>query len=591
MALSRRVKERCSGPPQQVGRVLKGFEMHADISLIATIAAAFTLALAFGFITEKIGIPALVGYLLAGIVISPTTPGFAGDLHIAGQLSEIGVMLLMFGVGLHFSIKDLLRVKKIAIPGAVFQMAIATVLGVLVAWFWGWDLGAALVFGISLSCASTVVLIKALERQGIIESMNGRIAVGWLVVEDLVTVIVLVLLPALAGLLDPSREPQSGLSLVFDLGKTMLQVGGFIAIMLLVGKRFIPKLLWMIARTGSRELFTLAVITSAIGIAFGAALLFNVSFALGAFFAGVVLRESELSNRAAKESLPLQDAFSVLFFVSVGMLLDPRVLVENPGAVLAVVGIIVLGKSLAAIALVLLMRYPLNSALLIAASLAQIGEFSFILAGLGLSLGLIPKLGFSLIIAGAFISIALNPFVFRLVEPLRGWLLNRSSTARSLERRQDPMAELPMTTERRFLQGQVVIVGYGVIGKTLADALLSKKIPFVVAEQNRETVEKLRAEGVAAVYGDAVDPAVLIQAHIAEAFLLVITANDPVAIGKMAETARALNPEIGIMVDAEDLSTAQILEGAQLGQIFFSDRLVAEAMVTSIERRYSEQAS
>ena len=509
--------------------------MHADISLIATIAAAFTLALAFGFITEKLGIPALVGYLLAGIVISPATPGFAGDVHIAGQLSEIGVMLLMFGVGLHFSIKDLLQVKKIAIPGAVFQMAIATVLGVMVASFWGWDLGAALVFGISLSCASTVVLIKALERQGIIESMNGRIAVGWLVVEDLVTVIVLVLLPALASMLDPSREPQSGGSLLFDLGKTLLQVGGFIAVMLLVGKRLIPKLLVMIARTGSRELFTLAVITSAIGIAFGAAILFNVSFALGAFFAGVVLRESELSNRAAKESLPLQDAFSVLFFVSVGMLLDPRVLLENPGAVLAVVGIIVLGKSLAAIALVLLMRYPLNSALTIAASLAQIGEFSFILAGLGLSLGLLPKLGFSLIIAGAFISIALNPFVFRLVEPLRGWLLARSSTARTLEQSQDPMAELPMTTERRLLQGQVVIVGYGVIGKTLADALLTRQIPFVVAEQNRETVEKLRSAGVAAVYGDAVEPAVLIQAHVAEASLLVITANDPVAIGKMSK--------------------------------------------------------
>ena len=565
--------------------------MHADISLIATIAAAFTLALAFGFITEKLGIPALVGYLLAGIVISPATPGFAGDVHIAGQLSEIGVMLLMFGVGLHFSIKDLLQVKKIAIPGAVFQMAIATVLGVMVASFWGWDLGAALVFGISLSCASTVVLIKALERQGIIESMNGRIAVGWLVVEDLVTVIVLVLLPALASMLDPSREPQSGGSLLFDLGKTLLQVGGFIAVMLLVGKRLIPKLLWMIARTGSRELFTLAVITSAIGIAFGAAILFNVSFALGAFFAGVVLRESELSNRAAKESLPLQDAFSVLFFVSVGMLLDPRVLLENPGAVLAVVGIIVLGKSLAAIALVLLMRYPLNSALTIAASLAQIGEFSFILAGLGLSLGLLPKLGFSLIIAGAFISIALNPFVFRLVEPLRGWFLARSSTARTLEQSQDPMAELPMTTERRLLQGQVVIVGYGVIGKTLADALLSRQIPFVVAEQNRETVEKLRSAGVAAVYGDAVEPAVLIQAHVAEASLLVITANDPVAIGKMVETARTLNPEIGIMVDAEDLSTAQILEGAQLGQVFFSDRLVAEAMVKAIEHRYSDHAS
>lgn len=561
--------------------------MHADISLIATIAAAFTLALAFGFMTEKIGIPALVGYLLAGIAISPATPGFAGDLHIAGQLSEIGVMLLMFGVGLHFSIKDLLRVKRIAIPGAVFQMAIATVLGMVMASSWGWDFGASLVFGISLSCASTVVLIKALEHQGVIESMNGRIAVGWLVVEDLVTVLVLVLLPALAGLLDPSREALSAFGLLFDLAKTILQVGGFIAVMLLVGKRLIPKVLWMIARTGSRELFTLAVITSAIGIAFGAAMLFNVSFALGSFFAGVVLRESELSNRAAKESLPLQDAFSVLFFVSVGMLLDPRVLVENPGAVLAVVSIIVLGKSIAAIVLVLLLRYPLNSALTIAASLAQIGEFSFILAGLGLSLGLIPKLAFSLIIAGAFISIALNPFVFRFVEPLRLWLLAKSPKARLLEQRQDPMAELPMSTERRFLHGQVVIVGYGVIGKTLVRALMTRQIPFVVAEQNRETVEKLREEGIAAVYGDAAEPSVLIQAHIAEANLLVITANDPVAIGKMAETARALNPEIGIMVDAEDFSTAHILESAQLGEIFFSDRLVADAMVRAIEHRYS----
>lgn len=561
--------------------------MHADMTLIATIAAAFTLALTFGCIAEKIGIPALVGYLLAGIVISPTTPGFVGDMHIASQLSEIGVMLLMFGVGLHFSIKDLLQVKRIAIPGAVFQMAIATVLGVTVASFWGWNLGAALVFGISLSCASTVVLIKALERQGILESMNGRIAVGWLVVEDLVTVIILVLLPALASFLDSSREPESSVSLLFDLGKTMLQVGAFITIMLLAGKRLIPRLLWMIARIGSRELFTLAVITSAIGIAFGAALLFNVSFALGAFFAGVVLRESELSNRAANESLPLQDAFSVLFFVSVGMLLDPRVLIENTGAVLAVVGIIVFGKSLAAILLVLLMRYPLNSALIIAASLAQIGEFSFILAGLGLSLGLISKLGFSLIIAGAFISIALNPFFFRLVQFIHGWLLARSSTARSLEQRQDSMAELPITTERRFLMGQVVIVGYGVIGKTLANCLLSRQIPFVVAEQNREIVEKLRAEGVAAVYGDAVEPAVLIQAHVAQATLLVITSNDPVAIGKMVKTARMLNPEIGIMVRAEDLSTAHILESAKLGQVFFSERLVAEAMLKAIEHQYA----
>ncbi|MBU3655465.1 MAG: sodium:proton antiporter, partial [Alphaproteobacteria bacterium] len=344
--------------------------------------------------------------------------------------------------------------------------------------------------------------------------------------------------------------------------------------------------LWLIAKTGSRELFTLAVITAAIGIAFGAAALFNVSFALGAFFAGVVLRESELSNRAARESLPLQDAFSVLFFVSVGMLLDPRVLVNNPGGVLAVVGIVVLGKSIAAVALVLLLRYPLNSALTVAASLAQIGEFSFILAGLGLSLGLIPNLAFSLIIAGAFISIALNPFVFRMVAPLRQWLMARSLAARTLDQRQDPMSALPMSTERRLLQGQVVIVGYGAIGKIVAEGLSAKQIPFVVAEQNRETVESLRAGGVAAVYGDATDPSVLIQAHIAEASALIVTSNDPVAIRSMVDTAKTLNPPIRILIDAEDPASYKALQEARIGEVYFSDQLVSEAIVRAIERLY-----
>lgn len=560
--------------------------MHADISLIATIAAAFSLALVFGVITEKIGIPALVGYLLAGIAISPATPGFVGDMHVASQLAEIGVMLLMFGVGLHFSVKDLLHVKSIAIPGAIVQMTMATLMGAAVASFWGWTLSAAIVFGVSLSCASTVVLIKALERQGVLESMNGRIAVGWLVVEDLVTVIALVLLPTLATVIDSTGSQDVGSELVLSIGKTILQVVAFIAVMLLVGKRVMPKLLWYIARTGSRELFTLAVITAAIGIAFGAAALFNVSFALGAFFAGVVLRESALSKRAARESLPLQDAFSVLFFVSVGMLLDPRVIFENSGAVFAVVGIIIFGKSLAAIILVLLLRYPLNSALMIAASLAQIGEFSFILAGLGLSLGLIPQLAFSLVIAGAFISIALNPFVFRLVEPLRRWLLHNSLRARAMDQPRDPMAELPMSTERRLLEGQVVIVGYGVIGKALADALSIRRIPFVVAERNREIVGTLRAAGIAAVSGDAADPAVLIQAHIAEAAILVITVNDLMATRNMVDTARTINPEIDIMIDAEDALSNAAIEESRLGRVYFSDDLVIKTMLADIERKY-----
>ncbi|MDR2688346.1 MAG: cation:proton antiporter, partial [Azoarcus sp.] len=385
--------------------------------MITTIASAFGLALVLGIIAERLRIPALVGYLLAGIILGPATPGFVADMGLASQLSEIGVMLLMFGVGLHFSLGDLLAVKRIAIPGAVAQMSLATVLGMLAAKLWGWEWSSAFVLGLSLSCASTVVLLKALETEGILETMNGRIAVGWLVVEDLATVLVLVLLPPLAGVLgdggasvhavtdtaavaaDIAAVPAAAVpvaavdqdSLWEAIAKTLLQVSAFIVLMLVAGRRFIPWLLWQVARTGSRELFTLAVIAIAIGIAYGAATWFHVSFALGAFFAGMVMRESQFSHRAAAESLPLRDAFSVLFFVAVGMLFDPAILLEAPIKTFIVVAIIILGKSLVAAALVLMFRYPLNTALTVAASLAQIGEFSFILAGLGISLGLMPE--------------------------------------------------------------------------------------------------------------------------------------------------------------------------------------------------------
>jgi CPA2 family monovalent cation:H+ antiporter-2 len=364
--------------------------MEHSSTLITTIAAGFGIALILGFIAERIKMPALVGYLVAGIIIGPGTPGFVADVHIASQLSEIGVMLLMFGVGLHFSLADLLAVKRIALPGAVVQMGLATALGMALAHWWGWSLGSGLIFGISLSCASTVVLLKALEAHGSLETMNGRIAVGWLVVEDLACVLVLVLMPPLAGVLGGTApEGANDGPLWITIGKTLLQVAAFIAVMLIAGRRVLPWLLWQIARTGSRELFTLAVIAAAISIAYGAAALFSVSFALGAFFAGMVMRESEFSHRAAEESLPLRDAFSVLFFVSVGMLFEPSILFEEPLHVLLVVAIIVVGKTLAALALVLAFRYPLNTALTVAVSLAQIGEFSFILAGLGKTLGLV----------------------------------------------------------------------------------------------------------------------------------------------------------------------------------------------------------
>lgn len=565
--------------------------MEHNISLITTIAAGLGLALVFGFIAERIRIPALVGYLLAGIVLGPATPGFDADIGIASQLSEIGVMLLMFGVGLHFSVNDLLSVKRIALPGAIVQMSLATLLGMGVAWSWDWSLGEGLIFGLSLSCASTVVLLKAVEAHGILETMNGKIAVGWLVVEDLVTVLILVLMPPLAGMLGGENQQTIGMPLWQTIGLTLLQVSAFIALMLVVGRRLMPWLLWHIAKTGSRELFTLAVIVAAIGIAYGATALFNVSFALGAFFAGMVMRESEFSHRAAEESLPFRDAFAVLFFVAVGMLFDPAVLLEKPLHVLAVVAIIIVGKSLAAMALVLAFRYPFNSALTIAASLAQIGEFSFILAGLGLSLGILPAEGMSLVLAGALISIALNPFVFASITPISNWLLSRSETARRLNSRVDPYAELPMSTERKYLEGQVVLVGFGRIGRRIAHALEGRGIPYVVAEQNREIVESLRKKGIAAVSGDACDPVVLVQAHIAQAAMLVVATPDSINIRQMVATARTLNPKIEVVLRTHNEDESILLRKESLGTVFYGEEELARGMTSHVLERFAPGAS
>ncbi|MGH9457287.1 MAG: cation:proton antiporter, partial [Thermoanaerobaculia bacterium] len=401
--------------------------MPHEINLITTIAAALGLAMIFGFIAARLKVPPLVGYLLAGIVIGPNTRGFVADMELAAQLAEIGVMLLMFGVGLHFSLDDLASVRGIALPGAVVQIVVATALGTATGMLWGWSFGAGLVFGLTLSVASTVVLLRALEARGILESFNGRIAVGWLIVEDLVTILVLVLLPPLANVLggDAEGAPPGG-GIGSALAITFAKVGAFMVLMLMLGRRLFPRLLWLVAKTGSRELFTLCVVAAAVGVAYGAAVLFGVSFALGAFFAGMMMRESSFSHRAADESLPLRDAFAVLFFVSVGMLFDPAVLVEEPLAVLGVVVIIMFGKTLAAIGLVLLLRYPLNTALTVGAGLAQIGEFSFILAALGVEYGLLPEEGQSLILAGALISIALNPAVFAAIEPAQRWIRSRS---------------------------------------------------------------------------------------------------------------------------------------------------------------------
>ncbi|MCY1209608.1 putative cation/proton antiporter YbaL [compost metagenome] len=562
--------------------------MDHNLTLITTIAAGFGIALVLGFLAERIQVPALVGYLVSGIIIGPGTPGFVADVHLASQLSEIGVMLLMFGVGLHFSLSDLLAVKRIAIPGAVVQMGIATVLGMVIAWGWGWHWGSGLIFGLSLSCASTVVLLKALESRGVLETMNGRIAVGWLVVEDLATVLVLVLLPPLAGLLGGSSgaHGQASGSIGVTILQTLLQVTAFIALMLIAGRRVLPWLLWQVAKTGSRELFTLAVVAAAIGIAFGAAELFSVSFALGAFFAGMVMRESEFSHRAAQESLPLRDAFSVLFFVSVGMLFKPEILLEQPLHVLAVIAVIILGKSAAAFALVLAFRYPLNTALTVSASLAQIGEFSFILAGLGVTLNLLPVEGMSLILAGALISIALNPLLFAAVEPVRNWILARSPLARSLEQRGDPYAELPMSTERKYLQGQVVLVGYGRVGRRIASAMRERGIPFVIADENRELVENLRKAGFAAVSGNAADPAVLIQAHVANAAMLVVAVPEPLSVRQMVETARTLNPGVEIVIRTHSEDESVLLRKEGIGAVFYGEEELAKGMSVHVLGRF-----
>ena len=564
--------------------------MPHSITLITTIAAALGLSLITGLVAVRLKLPALVGYLIAGIIIGPATPGFVADIELSSQLAEIGVMLLMFGVGLHFSLDDLLAVRRIALPGALVQIVVATLLGFGVATMWGWSIAAGIVFGFALSVASTVVLLRGLESRGILETVNGRIAVGWLLVEDLVTVVVLVLLPPLSltlGGFSPSQAAAGDPDLLTTLALTLGKVSLFIAFMLVVGRRIFPKLLWQVAHTGSRVLFTLCVIATAVGIAYGSAALFGVSFALGAFFAGMMMRESPLSHRAAEESLPFRDSFSVLFFVSVGMLFDPQVLVREPMHVIVVAAIIIFGKSLAAFILVLLFRYPLNTALIVSASLAQIGEFSFILAGLGLSLGLLPAEGQSLILAGAIISIALNPLLFRAIEPAQAWIRARSKLAQAMERPDDPLATLPMTVDLNRLTGQVVLVGYGRVGRRIGEALTANGISFVVAEENREIVEKLRALDIPAVSGDAADPAVLIQAHIQRARVLVIATPDTPNVRRMIEIARTVNPRIQTVVRTHSEEEAALLEKENAGKVFLGEHELALAMTRHVLERFA----
>lgn len=557
--------------------------MHHATGLISIIALGLVCAFLGGMAAQRLRLPPLVGYLVAGIAIGPFTPGFVGDPELAAQLAELGVILLMFGVGLHFSLKDLMAVRAIALPGAVVQIGAATAMGAGLAAAFGWSLGAGIVFGLSLSVASTVVLLRALEGRGLLDSDKGRIAVGWLIVEDLAMVLALVLLPALAPSLG-GAAPQAGgpggmaLGLWPTLGLTLAKVGVFMAVMLIGGRRLIPYLLGLAARTGSRELFTLAVLASAVGIAFASSELFGVSFALGAFFAGMVLAESDLSHQAAADSLPLQDAFAVLFFVSVGMLFDPGILIREPLSVLGVLGVIVVGKSLAAIAIVLAFGHPVGTALTIAASLAQIGEFSFILAGLGIALKLLPEPGRDLILGGALLSITLNPLFFALAERASAWLGERPEWRRRLERRR--AAALPVSVGEPGMRGHAVLVGYGRVGSAIAGALADWGLPYVVVERDRRRVEELRAEGVPAVFGEAGAPGILEAADIATAHLLVVATPDSHQGRRLLKKARAINPGIDSVVRTHSDTERRRLEEDGVGLVLMAERELALGMMT-----------
>ncbi|MFA3128092.1 cation:proton antiporter [Acinetobacter pittii] len=552
--------------------------MPHDVDLIILLAVGFGVALIFGYIAARLRLPPLIGYLIAGIIISPNTPGIEADIHLANQLAELGVMFLMFGVGMHFSLKDLLLVRRIALPGAILQIAVATLLGIGVSMLWEWSFGSALVFGLSLSCASTVVLLKALGDRGLLDSVNGKIAVGWLLVEDLVMVLVLVLLPATAVLLGGKAPAGADGNIWLTLGITLLKVIGFIAFMLIVGKRVVPIIMQFVARLGSRELFTLTVVAAAVSIAYGSYAIFGVSMALGAFFAGMVVKESDFSHRAEEETLPLREIFSILFFVSVGMLFDPHILVESPLHILAVIAIIMVGKTLAAMALVLFFRYPINTALTVGASLAQIGEFSFILATLGVSLGLLSLEAQNLILAGALFSITLNSFIFSAIEPVQRWIRERSHLARLLERSGDPLAMLPDEVDQAYLRDQVVIVGYGGVGRRITENLINENIKVVIAEENREIVEKLRNANIAAVSGVATEPSVLIQAHIMHARLLVISPMDILDIHRIVAIAKQLNPQIQVLICAESKEEAAVIRDENIGEVFYAKEEMAKNM-------------
>ncbi|MCG5237004.1 YbaL family putative K(+) efflux transporter [Xanthobacter oligotrophicus] len=563
--------------------------MPHETPLIATLVGAFVLAFVFGAIAQRFKLSPLVGYLLAGVMVGPFTPGFVADQSMALELAEIGVILLMFGVGLHFSLSDLLSVKAIAIPGAVLQIGVATLMGLGLTYALGWGLGAGIVFGLALSVASTVVLLRALQERRLVESEQGRIAVGWLIVEDLAMVLALVLLPALSGALGGRVVTTStaawlgGEDVWVTLAITLAKVAGFVVLMLVVGRRVIPGIMHWVAHIGSRELFRLAVLAIALGVAFGSAKLFGVSFALGAFFAGMVLSESPLSHRAAEETLPLRDAFAVLFFVSVGMLVDPSIVIKSPIPLIITVLIVLFGKSLAAFLLVRAFGYGNITALTISASLAQIGEFSFILVALGVDLQLLPEEGRDLILAAAIISILINPFFFLALDRYRAKAVTAQAakaaeTPSPAAKAPAPAAALPRTTQ----QAHTVLVGYGRVGHLVADGLKAAGLPFLVVEDQDDRVEELRRSEIEVIDANAASPAAITAANVAGATRLILAIPDGFEASGVLRKARQMNPGIEIIARAHSDAEVEHLRQGGANFIIMGEREVARGMLAHV---------
>ncbi len=557
--------------------------MH-DLDLILTLTGGLAAALVGGYITFRLGLSPIVGYLLAGFAVGPNTPGFVADQHLADQFAEVGVILLMFGVGLQFHVKELLAVRRVALPGALGQSLVATVLGTIVGVSYGWGWSSGIVFGLAISVASTVVLMRVLADNGDLHTRAGHIAVGWLVVEDLFTVLVLVLLPAVFA---PGNGAAGGIAIAIIMA--VVKLAAMVGLTFFAGKRIIPWLLDRGAATHSRELFTLTVLVLALGIAVGSAKLFGVSMALGAFLAGMVVGRSEFSLRAATEALPMRDAFAVLFFVSVGMLFNPRQMVESPGLLALTLAVILLGKPLAALVIVRLLKYPLRVAISIAIALAQIGEFSFIVAQAGKSLGLLDDRATNTLIAAAIASISLNPILYRLNSPIEA-LLKRFLKTPAAPARDDPRGEHSPGGEDKSERDRTIIVGHGPVGQTLARLLIENRVEPVVIELNLETVRKLGIEGIRAVYGDATHRETLEQAGARDAVGLVLSSTNMDRCAETIRLARELNPTILIVARSNYLRELPALRDAGADIVFSGEGEVALAMTEFLLRQLGATA-